>query len=104
MKMTKKDHKANEAPTAIGESDEKYPYGLTISLENESIAKLGMSPLPKVGESFQLDAKVMVKSVRESERINGKPEKSVELQITHMYLGKGNTKDKTKQANALYES
>lgn len=100
MKMTKAERKDNAAPIDVGGNDNKYPYGLTLDLGNEALATLGMSALPKVGEDFQLNAKVVVKAVRESERVKGKPEKNMELQITHMELDtKG---DRKKQASTLY--
>lgn len=69
----------------------KYPYGLCISLDNETMEKLGLSgDLPEVGEMIHLCAmaKVTSASANERETTDGKTETScrVELQITNMAL------------------
>ncbi|MDF7242957.1 capsid staple protein [Proteus mirabilis] len=72
------------------ETREEYPYGLRISLENDTIEKLDVS-IPDVGESIELSAvaKILSKSINERE---GKKSVYVELQITDLALGVGDTK------------
>lgn len=73
----------------------RYPYGLCISLDNETMDKLGLSgDLPEVGEMIHLCAMAKVTSVsaneRESTGDDGATKKEtycrVELQITTMAL------------------
>lgn len=76
--------------TSVGESDPgdapKYPYGLSMCLDDESMKKLGMADLPAVGTVMQLSAKVIVTSVGMSQQQDGDPENRTELQITDMDL------------------
>jgi hypothetical protein len=77
----------NCAPVACAQP--RYPYGLCISLDNESMAKLGLDgELPAVGETvhFCAMAKVTSASMNESETSDGKSEQRcrIELQITNM--------------------
>lgn len=66
-----------------------YPYGLCISLDDETLQKLKLDgELPSVGEMIHLCAMAKVTSVSENERedTNGgkKTCRRVELQITHL--------------------
>jgi hypothetical protein len=66
-----------------------YPYGLCISLDEETMAKLGMNAeMPAVGEVMQFTAmaKVTSASMSEHERSDGTKEQCcrVEMQITDM--------------------
>ena len=75
---------ANPMPTAP-----QYPYGCCISLENETLQKLGLDgDLPAVGDVIEFMATAKVTSASMNERMdeNGKPETCcrVELQITDM--------------------
>ncbi len=86
MKLVKKDlPKLKETVMA---DRPRYPYGLTLHLENEAMEKLGMEALPEVGKSMVLMAKVKVESVSQSEREKGKVQRSMSIQITDMALGK----------------
>ena len=67
----------------------QYPYGCCISLENETLKKLGLDgDLPAVGDviEFMSTAKVTSASMNERMDESGKPETCcrVELQITHI--------------------
>lgn len=72
------------------ETREEYPYGLRLSLDNNTLEKLSVS-IPDVGESLSLSgiAKVIAKSINESE---GKKSVYVELQITDLALDTGKQK------------
>lgn len=85
MKTSKK-----EADLVASESMDspEYPYGLRISLDNESLEKLGITKLPDVGEQMHLVAHVTVQSVSAYEHQGDTPSRSVELQITDMAMGK----------------
>jgi len=64
----------------------RYPYGLTLYLDNDSLAKLGISDLPKVGSALKLNALVTVTSIGMSQQQDGDAEMRTELQITDMEL------------------
>lgn len=68
----------NAAAPPVSAGGDNYPYGTRITLEGESVSKV-FGSLPKVGAVLELEAKVKVVGVRESDGSG----KSVELQITH---------------------
>ena len=65
----------------------RYPYGLCLYLDSDSLAKLGIATLPKVGSTLMLAARVTVTSVGMSQQQDGDAEMRTELQITDMELG-----------------
>ena len=89
MKLTAAESKAE---TLLGDSDDdggpKYPYGLSLCLDDETLAKLGITTLPEVGAVMQLVARVEVCSVSQYENQKDS-DKSVNLQITDMALDTG---------------
>jgi len=66
-----------------------YPYGLQISLDAESMKKLGIKDMPKVGTKMMIEATVEVCSVSMNESKFYGDNKRVELQITELGLGEG---------------
>lgn len=86
----KKEVEKYDAPSpAAVSSVPTYPYGLCISLEDESLEKLGLNgEMPAVGEVLQFCAiaKVTSASLNEREKSDGTKEQCcrVELQITDM--------------------
>ena len=91
MKMAPKEaKKAEEA--FIDRDPPRFPFGLRVSLNDESLDKLGMKELPKVGEQKSLVAMVEVVEVSEHDSAGGKPRRRVELQITDMVLEKDKKK------------
>ena len=84
MELSKKEAKESGAPTLATDSNApRYPYGLEIRLDNESLTKLGMS-LPKVGSYVKVRAEACVTSVSENESKGGKAQRSVSLQIERL--------------------
>lgn len=63
----------------------EYPYGLCLCLDEDSITKLGIDPLPEVGDGAQIIAMVKVTSVSSRDTGDG-PCRRVELQITHLAI------------------
>lgn len=63
----------------------KYPWGLTVSLDDATLRKLGMSELPQVGAQLRLMAVVEVCSTSQHANQHG-TDKCVSLQITQMGL------------------
>ncbi len=85
MKITKKEKKFLESP--ISADTPKFPWGLEINLQNEELAKLGITVLPELGTKGSLIANVTVTRASESEdQRNGKTKKSrsLTLQITDL--------------------
>lgn len=82
-------------PATAGQSSASsvpsYPWGLSVSLEEESLEKLGLAKrLPAVGETLQIVCMMRITSVSESESEREDGSKNsccrVELQITDMGL------------------
>lgn len=97
MKTTAAERKARrekyDKPCSVSDG-ESYPYGLAISLDEESMEKLALKTLPKVGVKMLLTAEVNVESVEQRESTDGGSRRSMRLQITAMDLGaKGSAKD-----------
>ncbi|MBA4315610.1 MAG: hypothetical protein C0422_09845 [Alcaligenaceae bacterium] len=80
----------------------KYPYGLELHLNSESLKKLGIGPnqFPKVGGEMMLHATVKVESVGASESAGSEgPDAHMTLQITALELEGG---EKPNLATRLY--
>jgi len=87
MKRTTKANKIQDIPST-GER-EKYPYGLEITLETESLNKLGISLLDyKIGGEVNIVAKGKVERISQSEEL-GRDRKTMGIQITHLSLDTG---------------
>ena len=84
MKLTPKEAKSEAGIEKF--QAPRYPYGLSISLDEEALEKLGMSELPDIGDSKMLVAFVDVTDKHESDSANGKKRKSIRLQITDMSI------------------
>lgn len=69
------------APTHDGEGP-RYPYGLTLCLGDEALAKLGVSSLPAVGTKILVVAEAYVSGISMRERQGGKRTQDVDIQIT----------------------
>ncbi len=67
-------------------TQDEYPWGLRISLDDETLTKLGMAELPKIGAEYKLVALACVVSISQNESSEGKPSRHVELQIEQMML------------------
>jgi len=85
MKLAKTSRMHSMPTEAVMSDRPEYPYGLNISLENDSLDKLSMKSLPDVGDEMTLIAKVKVVSVSSNESESGE-RRSISLQITDMDL------------------
>lgn len=88
MKFTPAEAKAeaNEGTALAAPEDQPaYPCGLSIYLDDEVLAKLGMTVLPDVGAPLTLMARVEVRSKSQYENQKG-TDTSLSLQITDMAL------------------
>lgn len=68
------------------EMRDEYPYGLRLNLNNETLAKLGMTELPAIDAEFKMVALVCVVGITQNESSAGEPYKSVDLQIEQLML------------------
>lgn len=79
----------NEARTEAGSpaaiEEPAYPYGLTLCLDDVTLAKLGITALPAAGKKFAIQALAEVVSTSQYENQDSK-DLSVTLQITDMEL------------------
>ncbi|OAE72598.1 hypothetical protein A7J71_11300 [Achromobacter insolitus] len=86
MKLTPEE--AKDRDCCVSESSDggpKYPWGLTISLDDATLNKLGISTLPQVGEAMRLVAIVEVCTTNLHATQEG-TDKCLSLQITQMGL------------------
>lgn len=83
--------KMNKASCSIGPggSSDKYPYGLTLRLEEDSLEKLGIDDenLPSAGDELTFTVRARVTDVSSRERADGDDTCCVELQVTKMKKG-----------------
>lgn len=82
------------------EMSDEYPYGLRLMLDNDTLAKLGMIELPAIDSEFKLMALCCVVAVSQSERADGEPYRSVELQIEEMALAVAEEEDDESEDDA----
>jgi len=84
MKVDAKARAEKQTATVAMDAPE-YPWGLSLTLDEDALAKLKLEELPEVEESYMLVAKVKVTAVRSDESRSGK-NRSVSLQVTAMCL------------------
>jgi hypothetical protein len=83
---------------AVACEPEKYPYGLRIHLDHETVKKLGLKTLPGVKQKFYIEAMAEVCDVHAHES-EGEERISIGLQICEM----GMEPEKKMSASTLYE-
>lgn len=90
LAYTKKEAKAEygTSPTVSDEDLPKYPYGLTLYLDDDTLEKLGIKELPKVGSTMLAQITVMVTGTSQRATQSTKDGEAmstcVDLQITDM--------------------
>jgi hypothetical protein len=99
MKLDPKKREEKYAESAMVDRP-LYPWGLSITLDEEALDALGMTDLPEVGKPMRLEALVDVTSVSSNESEGG-ASRNVGLQITAMCLEKPAAKKSTE--SKLYE-
>lgn len=65
-----------------------YPYGTRLNLDEEQLAKLGITAMPTAGATVLIEAKGMVTGMRE-EHIDGKLRRGLEIQLTELGIDTG---------------
>jgi len=91
MKMPKRIEK-DVAPATVATDQPRYPWGLSISLDDDSLTKLGITTLPEAGAELLLSARAKVTSIESRDTQGGGKSKSMGLQITAMCLDDGKNK------------
>jgi hypothetical protein len=86
MQMSKEEAAEYSGAMPSADNAPRYPYGLCLCLNDEALAKLGITTLPAVGTKMALNAVVIVTSVGSSQQQDGEAENRAELQITDMEL------------------
>lgn len=86
--------KASDAP--------KYPWGLCLTLNDDSLEKLGIDKLPEVGSVVTITARAEVSSIRDYQTQGGESEASMDLQITDMQVDGMDANTMGRAAGALY--
>lgn len=88
LAMTKEEAKSEYGVEPSDDSLPKYPYGLTLYLDDDTLKKLGITDLPKVGTSMPATITVMVtgtsQRATQSDKDGEKMHTCVDLQITDM--------------------
>lgn len=98
MKISKDENVKMEEQCCIAEQD--YPYGLSVSLEEDSIQKLGIDKLPEIGQKFALNAIVEVTSISDYQSQENR-NRCIRLQITDMELA-GPPKEEKSAESVMY--
>lgn len=95
LKRTAKEVKERNLPTPDMSEGDKYPWGLQIRLDKDTLKKLGMDaskwPSQKTGE---FKAKFFVSESTFHPSLKGDPDQRLELQITDMEIGEEDEKKK----------
>ena len=82
---------------SVTDDRNRYPYGLEVDLDSNSMKALGKSVDEfEVGSTIGLVAATTVKSLRKNERQDGTVNQHMELQIEKMHLVTGKKSEKPK--------
>ncbi len=105
MKMIdmKRAAEAEDSTMLSPKMKDEYPWGLRISLDDETLTKLGMTELPKIDAEYKLVALACVVSISQNESAEGAPRRHVELQIEQMVLAPAAEEDEG-GAKSMYPS
>ena len=105
MRRSKEEMKKEGKEVTVGSSDaDLYPWGLSITLEDESLNKLKLNPRDcKVGDTITIQCIAEISNLSESANARGKDRKTIGLQITQMGIqktkGKGKFEEYSDQKN-----
>lgn len=92
MRLTDQDKKDQAAKETLVSERARYPYGLRINLDPESVKRLGMEDMPEVGKKMVMLAKVEVVNISKENERDDQEEYSMGLQITDLAFEKGEEK------------
>jgi hypothetical protein len=97
MQMSAEEAKEETDPSP--DDAPRYPWGLCIDLDDDALAKLGITTLPAVGSTMTLQASVTVSRTGAYQTQGSEKEMSLGLQITDMALSSA---DGPSAASVLY--
>lgn len=101
MKITPEEAKEMAAEySGTADTQPEYPWGLTISLDDDAMAKLGLTKVPAIGKKFTVTAIAVVCSSSQYATQGKEDEASFSLQIQAMELNAGSSAADT--ASKLY--
>lgn len=93
LRLAKQKARKTVQPSTISEDRPRYPYGTAISLETDTLSKLGQGV-----EDYSMSGKVSIHGIAKvtglSKRENegdGRARQTVDLQLTHLDVTKGKT-------------
>jgi hypothetical protein len=89
INMTMSAEEAKEETQPKAADAPKYPWGLCITLNDDSLEKLGLDKLPAVETEVMIIAKAVVSRFSEYQTQGGESERSLDLQITDMQITAG---------------
>lgn len=101
MKYTSEDKKKrNSECSPMKMSEPEYPYGLSLTLDDAQLEKLGIKTLPKVGSVIGIEARATVIAARQSSREGSRNDRSIEVQFRQMAIDNdsGSAEDAVKDA------
>lgn len=108
MKIDAKARDAKYKESSVAVDAPIYPWGLSISLDEDALDALGITKLPEVGKPMMLVARVDVTSVSENKHTtegNGtEKHRSVSLQITDLAIGPNDESSTPDAQDVLYDS
>lgn len=84
-------------------SQQEYPYGLKLYIDNESLKKLGIEELPEVGSEVAIKAVAVVCGTTQNENKDG-VYKSLDVQIVKLALGGPKKESSEEITKAFYKS
>ena len=81
-----KESKLTDEALLPSDSDDQYPYGLRLDLDEKSMSTLGLDATKfNVGDELKIECKVEVISIRANKDGYGSSQ-NLELQVTHIAL------------------
>lgn len=87
MRLSQREQEAKAEPASVVADKPRYPWGLGLHLDDETLEKLGISELPKVGKTLMISARVDVTGAMEQEMEGAGKHRTAQLQITDMAIG-----------------
>lgn len=98
MKMSKK--KAKERFEVDSDDNDRFPHGLSIHLDNDSLKKLGFDSVPDIGEEFIVVGVGPIVHASEHKRQNG-TDRDVTIQLQKIEVGPVDVEDGDSLAAAI---
>jgi len=103
MKLDAAEREKSYGPETVAVEGPSYPWGLSVTLDNEVLEKLGID-LPEIGKSYLLHARVDVTRVSADQQTEGgktRKHRSASLQITDLAI-ETDTGEGASAADVLY--